>query len=65
MDLEQAVLSCRASISSVYGLFFSYTRLVFPESLDWKFVNWWVWLESCICLRWLKLALGDVWSPKS
>ena len=62
---KQAVLPCRASISSVYGLFFSYTRLAFPESMDWKFINWWVWLESHICLRWPKLALGDVWSPTS
>ena len=31
---KQAVLPCRASISSIYGPFFSYARLAFPESLD-------------------------------
>jgi len=27
------------------------------QNLDWKFVKWWVWLESCICLGWLKWHL--------
>jgi len=42
------------------AFFFSYARLAFLERLDQKFVDWWVWLESRICLRWLKLALGEV-----
>ena len=27
----------------------SYSRLTFLLNLNWKFVNWWVWLESHIC----------------
>ena len=35
-------------------MFFSHGRLAFLRKLDFKFVNWWVWLESFICLGWLK-----------
>ena len=64
MDLETSLISCcRASISNVQGLFFSYARLAFPKSLDWKFVNWWMWLHAWNyllvkpnCLRKLKLV---------
>jgi len=36
------------SLPSIQSPFFSYNRLAFPWSLDWKF-KWRVWLESCIC----------------
>ena len=38
-------------------------EMAFLESLDWKFVNWWVWLQSCICLGWLQLQLWAVSNP--
>ena len=45
--------------------FFSYSRLTSSESFDWKFVTWWVWLQShtCICLGGLKWYLRAVLSP--
>ena len=44
--LWQAVSPCMASILSVQGLFFSYARLEFPESPDWKSINWLVWFNT-------------------
>ena len=35
-----------ADASSIPALLFSYTRLAFSQNLVWKFVNWWVWLQS-------------------
>jgi len=34
--------------------------LTLLKSLNWKLVNWWVWLETRICYAWLKLPLGAV-----
>lgn len=49
----------------ISDLFFSYSRLTSSESFDWKFVTWWLWLQSrtCICLGWLKWYLRVVLSP--
>ena len=50
---------------SVQGLFFSYGSLSFLKSLNWKFVNWWVWLESHICLRVAEITSGRSFEPKN
>jgi len=39
----------------------SYSRLAFLKSLNWKFVNWWVWLSTYL----LRMAAGSRFEPNN